>query len=170
VLELQRLRLNHEQAVYDFERSNREYFAMSVSDRGDDFFENFSKHYRELLAEQDTGKFAFYLLLQDDVSILGRFNLYDIDGETAVVGYRVADHVSGRGVATDGLRDLCRIARDDGAVRTLRAVVKLENVASKRVLEKAGFIAVGPATVADRDGIQYELDLSARSSVRRMDY
>ena len=159
MFELLPLRPDHEGTVHDFERSNREYFATSINDRGDDFFENFPERFRELLAEQDSGDFACHLLVDDDESVVGRFNLYDINDGHANVGYRVAQRVSGRGVATDGLRGLCRIARDDLHLTTLHAAVSRENVASQRVLEKVGFIEVGPVAVAGRDGAAYALDL-----------
>ncbi len=37
--ELQRLRADHASAVLDFELANRAYFAASISDRGDEFYE-----------------------------------------------------------------------------------------------------------------------------------
>jgi ribosomal-protein-alanine N-acetyltransferase len=159
VFELVRLSKEHESAVLDFEVTNREYFASSISDRGDDYFENFSVHYRDLVAEQATGEFAYHALLGDDGAIVGRFNLYDIEGGSADVGYRVALASTGRGVATKGLRDLCRIARDDLGLRKLSAGVSLENIASQHVLENAQFQPVGPASVGGRDGTRYERDL-----------
>ncbi len=77
-----------------------------------------------------------------------------VDG-TAEVGYRVAEQVAGRGVATSTLRTLCRLAAANG-LRTLRAKASTENVASQRVLEKAGFVSVGPTDVAGRPGTSYE--------------
>jgi len=59
---------------------------------------------------------------------VGRFNLYDLVDDTAVVGYRVAQHVAGRGVATTGLRDLCRVASEDLRLRTLKALTTKDNV------------------------------------------
>jgi ribosomal-protein-alanine N-acetyltransferase len=120
VFELQRLGPDHEDAVLDFERENRAYFARSISDRGDEFFEHFAAQYRSLLDEQEAGVSVFHLLLDGDGMVVGRFNLYDVAGRAAVLGYRVAQGMSGRGVATSAVRDLCRIARDDYGLRTLR--------------------------------------------------
>jgi len=156
---LQRLRPDHEDAVLNFEIANRTYFARSISDRGDEFFERFAEFHRELLAEQGAGIGAFYVLVDDDNNVVGRFNLYDISDGSATAGYRVARLVAGRGVATSALRDLCRIANECYGVRILHAVTTLDNVASQRVLDKAGFGVVGPVQVAGRDGVQYELDL-----------
>jgi RimJ/RimL family protein N-acetyltransferase len=161
VFELQRLCTDHEAAVLDFELANRAYFAESVSDRGDDFYEEFAGRYRALLAEQETGGCVFHVLVDEDEAVVGRFNLYDLVDGTADVGFRVAQRISGRGVATFGLRELCRIAREDYGLRTLRAATSNENVASQRVLAKAGFVAIGPAEVGARQGVLYELSLKS---------
>ncbi len=53
--ELERLRADHAAAVLAFESANRAYFASSISDRGDGYFETFAERHRALLAEQDAG-------------------------------------------------------------------------------------------------------------------
>ena len=160
MFEMQRLRLDHAAAVLDFERANRAYFAESISDRGDDFFATFAEQLRALLTEQDDGVGFFHVLVDDDGSVVGRFNLYRVVDGTADVGYRVARRVSGRGVATSGLKELCRMAGAEYGLRMLKAATSNANVASQRVLAKAGFVAVGPAEVAGRKGTWYELALA----------
>jgi ribosomal-protein-alanine N-acetyltransferase len=145
-----------------FEQENRAYFARSISDRGDLFFDRFADQHRELIAAQDSGTGAFYVFVDDDEAVVGRFNLYDIQDGTAVVGYRVAEGVSGRGVATSGLRQLCRIAREDIGLRTLTAAVGDGNVASQKVLGRAGFVMIGPTEVAGSHGSEYVLDLATQ--------
>jgi ribosomal-protein-alanine N-acetyltransferase len=71
---------------------------------------------------------------------------------TANLGYRVAQHVAGRGVATEAVRKLCRLAAAEHGVRTLRAATSLGNIASQKVLTKVGFIQVGPADPAELGG------------------
>src|SRR5690349_22120642 len=110
--ELKRLDAGHAPAVLAFEVANRAYFAASISDRGDDYFDQFADRFSALLDEQETGTCAFYVLVAEDGSVLGRFNLYDIADHSASVGYRVAQHVTGRGVATAAVRELCRLAAD----------------------------------------------------------
>ena len=144
-----------------FELANRSYFAGFISDRGDAFFDEFGVRYDELLAERETRRDAYYVLLDDDDSVLGRFNLFDIDDGTAEVGYRVAERVAGRGVATAGVRELCRLALSEHGVRRLRARTTHENVASQRVLANAGFVADGEADVAGRRGIWFERELAS---------
>ncbi len=104
--ELQRLEGGHAAAVLAFELANRAYFAASISDRGDEFYHRFTERHEAMLADQEAGRCAFYLLVNEDGSVLGRFNLYDIGEGSAALGYRVAEHVAGRGVATSAVREL----------------------------------------------------------------
>lgn len=160
--ELKRLHAGHAPAVLAFELANRSYFAASISDRGDDFFDQFTDGYNALLAEQEAGGCAFYVLVAEDGSVLGRFNLYDVEDGTARLGYRVAERVAGRGVATATVRELCRMATARHGLRTLRAATSHDNAASQKVLAKAGFVPVGPATPADlggKSGTWYQRDL-----------
>ena len=161
--ELQQLRASHAPAVLAFELANRAYFAASISDRGDDFFDHFADRHRELLADQETGIGAYYVLVAEDGSVLGRFNLYRFKDGTADLGYRVAQHVAGRGVATATVRELCRLAAAQHGLRTLRAATASQNAASQKVLTKAGFVPVGPADPAHlggKPGTWYQRDLA----------
>ena len=162
--ELQRLDAGHAPAVLAFELANRAYFAASISDRGDEFFGQFTDRHSALLAEQEAGNCAYYVLVAEDGSVLGRFNLYDLEDGTAKLGYRVAQHVAGRGVATATVRELCRLAAARHGLRTLKAATARENAASQKVLTKAGFVPVGPADPADlggKPGTWYQRDLAA---------
>ena len=162
--ELQRLRADHAPAVLAFELANRAYFAASISDRGDEFFAQFAERHSALLAEQEAGIGAFYVLVAEDGSVLGRFNLLFAEGRHRRLGYRVAQHVAGRGVATATVRELCGLAAAQYGLRTLKAATSHDNVASQKVLAKAGFIPVGPADPADlggKPGTWYERDLDA---------
>ena len=77
---------------------------------------------------------------------------------------RVAQHVAGRGVATATVRELCRLAAARHGLHTLRAATSSANVASQKVLTKAGFVPVGPADPAHlggKPGTWYQRDLAA---------
>jgi ribosomal-protein-alanine N-acetyltransferase len=165
VLELKRLHAGHAPAVLAFELANRAYFAASVSDRGDEFYDQFTDRHSASLAEQEAGICAFYVLVAEDGSVLGRFNLYDLEDGTARLGYRVAQHVTGRGVATATVRELCQLAAERHGLRTLRAATARGNTASQKVLAKAGFVPVGPADPADlggKPGSWYQRDLEVQ--------
>ena len=161
--ELRRLHAGHAPAVLAFELANRAYFAASISDRGDEFYDRFTDRHSALLAEQEAGVGAFYVLVAEDGSVLGRFNLVFTEDGTAKLGYRVAQHVAGRGVATATVRELCRLAAARHGLRTLRAATAHGNAASQKVLTKAGFVPIGPAGPADLGGKQgtwYQRDLA----------
>ena len=159
---LEQLHAGHAPAVLAFELENRAYFAASISDRADEFFDEFPDRFSALLAEQAAGAGAFYVLVAEDGSVLGRFNLYGLADGTAVLGYRVAQQAAGRGVATASVRELCQLAAARHGLRILRAATSHDNAASQRVLAKAGFVPVGPAGPADlggKSGTWYQRDL-----------
>ncbi len=162
--ELQQLRADHAAAVLAFELANRAYFAGFISDRGDEFFDQFTGRHAALLAAQEAGEGAFYVLVAEDGSVLGRFNLNFAGDGSAELGYRVARQVAGRGVTTATVRELCGLAAARHGLRTLKAATTHENVASQKVLTKAGFVPVGPADparIGGKPGTWYERDLAA---------
>jgi len=167
VPELQRLRADHAPAVLAFELANRAYFAASISDRGDAYYEQFADRHRALLAEQDAGIGAYHVLVAGDGSILGRFNLIFAGEGTAELGYRVAQHAAGRGVATAAVGELCQLAATQYGLHTIRAAVSQQNAASEKVLVKAGFVTAGPADPAHlggKPGTWYQRNLAAGDS------
>jgi ribosomal-protein-alanine N-acetyltransferase len=69
-------------------------------------------------------------------------------------------------VATAAVLELCRIATARHGLRTLRAATSLENIASRKVLTKAGFVPVGPAGPTDlggKHGTWYQRDLQPQT-------
>jgi [ribosomal protein S5]-alanine N-acetyltransferase len=104
------------------------------------------------------------MLVDEDDSVLGRFNLYRVRDHTAEVGYRVAQRVAGRGVTTAAVRELCQIALSRYGLRTLEVATSDQNIASQRVLIKAGFVPAGaadPADIGGKRGRWYRRDLTA---------
>ena len=162
--DLQRLNAGHLEALRAFELVNRAYFARSITDRGDEFYEAFPEHHRALLAEQETGECVFSVLVDHDGSIVGRFNLYDLESGVARVGYRVAERVAGHGLATSVLRQLCRRAAADHRLTALTAETSDANVASRRVLEKVGFQAAGRCVVGGQPGMNFSLAFRCASA------
>lgn len=161
--DLQLLRADHAEAVLDFELANRSYFAASISDRGDEYFDQFAERHQALLAEQDEGTGAYYVLIDDEGAVLGRFNLFFTGPGTSNLGYRVAQEVAGRGVATATVRELIGLAATRHRLHTLRAATSSANAASQKVLLKAGFVPIGPTDPGDiggqAEGTWYQLDL-----------
>jgi ribosomal-protein-alanine N-acetyltransferase len=141
--ELQRLDARHAPALLHFEQENRAYFARFVLDRGDDYFTGFGARHAELLAEQAAGGCHFHVLVDEDGAVLGRFNLVDVADGSAELGYRVAERAAGRGLAQDGVRRVCDLARDEYGLRRLVASAALANPGSLAVLRRTGFVPVG---------------------------
>jgi RimJ/RimL family protein N-acetyltransferase len=106
---------------------------------------------RELLGDQEdvvigseaVGK--LYWIVEVDGAPCGQVQLAVDSGFrqqlTATLGYTVAEEMQGRGVATEAVRQAIRIAFGPGGLglERVEAVAAVENVASRRVLEKAGF-------------------------------
>ncbi len=150
--ELQRLTATHASAVLAFELTNRAYFTAAVGDRGDAYFEDFDQRLASLFAEQESGSGAYYVLVEDDGAVVGRFNLVLDEDGLAELGYRIAERSAGRGLASATVRDLCDLAATRHDVHTVRAATTHDNVASQRVLANAGFDVVGPADPAEVGG------------------
>jgi RimJ/RimL family protein N-acetyltransferase len=105
-------------------------------------------------------------ILANDQNLI---RVIDVDGEPAghvlswpaegrrYIGYWIAREFWGRGLATAGLTEFLGELQE----RPLHALVSTDNVASIRVLEKCGFVEVGPADdkLADEGvpGLLYEL-------------
>lgn len=166
--DLQPLTAEHADQVRAFEVANRAFFATSISDRGDDYFDRFEERHRELLDDQERGGGAYFVLVDRD-AVVGRFNLVFGEDATAVLGYRVAESAAGHGVATAGVAAVCRLAAERFAVRTVRAAVADTNAASRRVLAKTGFTPVGladPAAIGGKAGRWYERRTPGTSAAR----
>ena len=143
--DLEKLEARHAPALLRFETENREFFARWVPDRGDDYFARFAVRHADLLAAQAEGLHRFHVLVDDDGSVLGRFNLLDIADGCAELGYRVAERATGRGVAKEGVRRVCVLARTEYGLRRLIATAAVGNKASLAVLRSSGFVPVEEA-------------------------
>lgn len=164
--ELQRLRRDHAAALFTFERTNRAFFAASIPDRGDDFFARFDERLDDLLTEQAAGLHHFHVLVDREgetgMEVLGRVNLVDVADGSAELGFRIAESATGRGTATAAVRQVCGVASADYELTTLRAATTLDNVGSRTVLERVGFVYEGETTLSGHPGRRYGLRLADR--------
>jgi RimJ/RimL family protein N-acetyltransferase len=110
---------------------------------------------REMIQEQlpwlrERGLLAPYVIEDTDTGrILGGANLrlFDPMRDTVELGYWLFVDARGRGVATRAVRALVEDSHSRGVVR-VEAHVRLGNIASERVLERAGF---------EREGVKRRL-------------
>jgi RimJ/RimL family protein N-acetyltransferase len=158
--ELQLLRLDHGPALLAFELENRAYFAASIPDRGDDYFASFDERHRELLGWQADGTDLPHVLVEADGSIVGRVNLIEVANGSASLGYRIAERAAGRGLATAAVRQVCALAAGQYGLTELRAAAKVDNVASRTVLTRNGFVPAGETELNGQSAITYHLSLT----------
>ncbi|MFE9725038.1 GNAT family N-acetyltransferase [Streptomyces sp. NPDC005794] len=157
---LERLRPDHAPALLAFEQENRAYFAASIPDRGDDFFAGFAARHAELLAEQEAGMHHFHVWADGEGAVLGRVNLVGVADGSAELGYRVAERAAGQGLATSGVRRMCALAFAEYGLTALRAKTTVDNAGSRRVLDRAGFVAAGAITLMGKPGLRFTRDLA----------
>jgi ribosomal-protein-alanine N-acetyltransferase len=158
--ELELVRPDHAPALLAFELENRAYFAAWVPDRGDDYFADLAARHRELLACQADGTDFFHVLVEEDGSIVGRVNLFEVADGSASLGFRMAERVTGRGLATAAARQVCELAAAEYGLRELRAMARAENAGSRAVLARLGFVPTGETVLSGLPGITYRLALA----------
>jgi ribosomal-protein-alanine N-acetyltransferase len=107
---------------------------------------------RRRIAQQLTlhaeGRSVPLAIVDDSGRVVGEMSLNSIIRgafQSASVGYWVAAHAEGRGVASAALRDLQNIAFGPLALHRLQGETLTHNIASQKVLERAGFVRYGTA-------------------------
>lgn len=142
---LEPLTSEHARALERFERANRAFFAARIGDRGDDYFEHFDDRLATRVRENQAGTSLYFVIVDSEGEVLGRININDVDcPHLTELGFRVAEHAQGRGLATWGATSALEIAAARG-VTTVKARASIANWASRRVLERCGFVQAGPA-------------------------
>jgi len=88
---------------------------------------------------------AFFWLIQAGQTPVGDISLRNINHRmlTAELGYGIASEARGNGYATEAVPLVTQRAFSESPLRKLIAYVHEDNVASRRVLEKAGYTAEG---------------------------
>jgi ribosomal-protein-alanine N-acetyltransferase len=99
--------------------------------------------------EMEAGNaWPFFIIDEAEQSLVGAITLSNIRrgvAETGTLGYWVGRPFAGRGFATAAVRALVTHAFDDLSLHRLEAACVPANLASRRVLEKAGFVLEGQA-------------------------
>ncbi|TVP48187.1 MAG: N-acetyltransferase [Halomonas sp.] len=123
-----------------FETTEREWFEQHIEARPNSFYtpEGVARHVVECLALNAQRRMS-PLLIRHGGTIIGRANLRDMDNGHGKIGYRIAKHACGQGIAQRALERLINDARCVYRLDMLTAIVSLENSASRHLLEKAGF-------------------------------
>jgi ribosomal-protein-alanine N-acetyltransferase len=93
-----------------------------------------------MLDADKTKTFAFAITVDDTVvGSIGIFRQDNIHFRTAELGYYIGEPYWGRGLGTSAVRQICKYVFDHTDIIRIFAEPFANNIASCRVLEKAGF-------------------------------
>ncbi|MEV4173927.1 GNAT family N-acetyltransferase [Nonomuraea sp. NPDC049709] len=102
---------------------------------------------KSLLAQQAAGQAVAWVLADGD-RVVGRMTLSNIvrgPWLSADLGYWTDAGYTGRGLATRGTQEVCRLADQELGLHRIAASTLVDNVASQSVLLKCGFERYGTA-------------------------
>lgn len=132
-----------------FEVRNREWFESQIDARDPAFYsvQGVGEHIEEYLCGLAQGTWHPFVIEDADERIVGRANLKSINPAQGVaqVGYRVDQQLCGQGLATLALKHLIQQAQVRWQLRQLVAYVFKENIGSRKVLDRCGFLLEEPA-------------------------
>lgn len=90
----------------------------------------------------------FFIFADADQALVGAITLSNVRrgvAETGTLGYWIGQPFAGRGHGTAAARAMVAYAFDDLKLHRVEAACVPDNIASRRVLEKAGFVLEGQA-------------------------
>lgn len=97
-----------------------------------------------MLAAEQNNTFAFAVTVDGRaVGSIGAFRQQNIHSRTAELGYYLAEEYWGKGIMTQAVRLLCDNVFSHSDILRIFAEPFTHNIASRRVLEKAGFSLEG---------------------------
>ena len=130
-------------------RAERAFLAPFEPDRGESFFTEATQRVRlaELAERRRAGAGDAWVILDDGeaAGVISLSNIVRGPFQSANVGYFVARDRNGRGIATTAVKLVVREAFTVLGLHRVEAGTLVDNLASQRVLEKAGFERIGLA-------------------------
>lgn len=102
----------------------------------------------------------FYIWLTGTNHCIGRVYIHskpELDSEVEI-GYGISEEYRNSGYATEAAKAVVRFAFEKAGQDVLVAIVKPENIPSRRVTEKLGFSSQGVRTLPDENGKTAEFD------------
>jgi [ribosomal protein S5]-alanine N-acetyltransferase len=103
---------------------------------------------RYLEDARDDKAYALFLFREGDEALVGGLTLSNVRrgvAHMASLGYWAGERYAGNGYVTSGVRAAVRYAFDDLELHRVEAACQPDNFASRRVLDKAGFVQEGAA-------------------------
>ncbi|MNP09896.1 Ribosomal-protein-serine acetyltransferase [compost metagenome] len=145
---IRELKSTDTEALLAFEVRNREWFESHIDARDPSFYslQGVAEHIQGYLSGFAIGAWHPFVIEDCNEKIVGRANLKSIDPATgsAEVGYRIDRDACGQGLATQAVRHLIEQAQRRWQLMQLIAYVFKENVGSRKVLERCGFVPEQP--------------------------
>ena len=129
---------------------NREFLRPFEPERDARFFTADGQRMRAALAIEEARKGTLfrYVIADSETQIAGLIGLENVirgAAQSATLSYWVDRARNGRGLASQAVADVAELARTDLGLHRLEAPVRVNNLASQRVLEKNGFERIGIA-------------------------
>jgi RimJ/RimL family protein N-acetyltransferase len=98
---------------------------------------------REFLAGSVVEEMSFAIVSTPADEVLGSIGLRDAGEGRGELGYLVAAHARGRGVASRAVRLLAEWALTEAGLARVQLYARVDNPASQRTAERAGFLREG---------------------------
>ena len=97
-----------------------------------------------MLSANENETFAFAIVANEKViGSIGVFRQQNIHRQTAELGYYIAEEYWGKGITTEAVKQICKYVFQRSDILRIYAEPFAHNLASCRVLEKAGFQCEG---------------------------
>lgn len=147
-MKIEAISAEYKDILFQFECENREYFEKLGLGRSEKYYirEQFDDIIENLIAEHNRGQNYMFLIFNDTEELVGRINITDIIRgplQKGEVGYRIGEKHQRKGYATEALKMLIDIAKNELHLHRLEAGTSVENQTSQSVLLKNGFREVG---------------------------
>jgi ribosomal-protein-alanine N-acetyltransferase len=127
--------------------ANRAFMAPTDPARPDDFYsvEGQTRSLRMLERDRAADIGYRFLIEADDepVGVLSVSRITRGPFQNAGLGYWVAEHANGRGVATEAVRLVCEWGFGEARLHRLEAATLVDNVPSQKVLRRNRFTEIG---------------------------
>lgn len=93
-----------------------------------------------ILSADGNETFAFAITVDEKaIGSIGVFRQANIHRQTAELGYYISEQYWGKGIMTEAVKQICRYVFENSDIIRIYAEPFAHNIASCRVLEKAGF-------------------------------
>ncbi len=137
--------------LLEFQQENRDFFERYAPTRTPDFYtmeSQLKRIQKSAEAWQNDQAYDFGIFTNDDNRLVGTVSLFQVRRgplQSALIGYDLAQQHNGKGYTTEAVRLAVDYGFNQLKLHRIEAGAMTHNIASIRVLEKAGFQKEGVA-------------------------